>query len=240
VLEGTLESYVQPRGKAKHIGVEPGMNRGKLAWVPPFMAGAAAATAAELAAGLLLYSTLGFLRALTVVLTVQMGAIALGFWSASGQQRLGRVEAVRRRWLVCLVAFTAAAVYSGVWRFLGDNVTAALSQGLGLGLLGGLPLFAVAALLGSMGQLDRGVAGRPVSVGASATLGAGAGFLLTGFVFIPSLEASSTLLVCVIALSAGALVQGWVLDDGSPMDAVDPPAPSVAVDTLDEDPGAAS
>jgi len=216
------------------------MNRGKLAWVPPFMAGAAAATAAELAAGLLLYSTLGFLRALTVVLTVQMGAIALGFWSATGQRRVGRVEAVRRRWLVCLVAFTAAAVYSGVWRFLGDNVSAGLSQGLGLALLGGLPLFAVAALLGAMAQLDREDPGRPGSVGASAALGAGVGFLVTGFVFIPSLEPSSSLLVCVIALSAGALAQGWVLDDGSPIDVANPPAQPLGLDVVDEDAGAAS
>jgi hypothetical protein len=176
----------------------------KLVWVPSFIAGAVAATAAELAAGLLLYSALGFLRALTVVLAVEMGAFGLGLWSGPAG-RAGGEERTRRAWLFCLVAYSAAAALSAAWRLLGDVGANALTQGLGLALLGALPMFAVAALLGSLGS---GPNGR--SVGPSAALGASAGLLVTGFVLIPRLEPSSILLVCVIALSGGALLDGWI------------------------------
>lgn len=188
------------------------MNRGKLVWVPAFLAGAAAATSAELSAGLLLYSGIGFLRALTVILTVQMGAFALGLWTAwsSGERR--GVEHLRRRWLFALVAFTAAAAFAGVARVLGAPASRGFGQGLGLGLLGALPMFATGALLGSMGRvMGRGTRGG-VTIGVGAAWGAATGFLASGFAFIPTLEPSSTLLVCVIALSAGALIHGWVLD----------------------------
>jgi hypothetical protein len=176
----------------------------RLVWVPPFIAGAVAATAAELAAGLLLYSALGFLRALTVVLAVEMGAFGLGLWSAAGT-RAGSEEQARRAWLFCLVAYSAAAALTAAWRLLGDLGANALTQGLGLALLGGLPMFAVAALLGSLGS---GASGR--SVGSSAAMGASAGLLVTGFLLVPALEPSSILLVCVIALSGGALLHGWI------------------------------
>ena len=188
-------------------GVDPPRGRRRLAWVPPFIAGAAAATAAELAAGLLLYSTLGFLRALTVLLAVVMGAFGLGLWTASGP-RTGTQEQVRRSWLFCLVAYSAAAAFSAAWQLLGDLGTSALARGLGLALLGALPMFAVAALLGSLGR------GRGRSVGAYAAFGASAGFFATGFVLVPALEPSSTLLVCVIALSVGALLHGWIQGPG--------------------------
>lgn len=186
------------RGSHQPVG------RMRLVWVPPFIAGAVAATAAELAAGLLLYSALGFLRALTVVLAVEMGAFGLGLWSAAGTHA-GRDEQARRAWLFCLVAYSAAAALSAAWRLFGDQGASALTQGLGLALLGALPMFAVAALLGSLGSGARGG-----NVGPSAALGASAGLLVTGFLLIPALEPSSILLMCVIALSGGALLHGWI------------------------------
>lgn len=185
-------------------GLNPPRGRMKLVWVPPFIAGAVAATAAELATGLLLYSALGFLRALTVVLAVEMGAFGLGLWSGPGARAAGE-ERARRAWLFCLVAYSAAAALSATWRLLGDVGASALTQGLGLALLGALPMFAAAALLGSLGNRPTGH-----SVGSAAALGASAGLLVTGFVLIPRLEPSSILLVCVIALSGGALLDGWL------------------------------
>ena len=181
-------------------------------WAPAFLAGAAAATAGELSAGLLLYSGLGFLRALTVVLTVQMGAFAVGLWTAWSPNERPGVDHARRRWLLALIAFTAAAAFAGVSRILGGQPSSGAAQGLGLALLGGLPMFTAGALLGSLGRLSEPGSARALSVGAGAASGAAVGFLLTGFFFVPRLEPSSTLLICVIALSAGALLHGWVLD----------------------------
>ncbi|NIQ55285.1 MAG: hypothetical protein GWN71_18485, partial [Gammaproteobacteria bacterium] len=113
-------------------------------------------------------------------------------------------EQVRRSWLFCLVAYSAAAAFSAAWRLLGDLGSSALTRGLGLALLGALPMFAVAALLGSLGK------GGGRGVGAYAAFGASAGFIATGFVLVPALEPSSILLVCVIALSIGALLHGWI------------------------------
>lgn len=189
------------------------MKRERLAWLPAFLAGAAAATAAELSAGLLLYSGLGLLRALTAILAVQMMAFALGLWTAWAPDDPPGVEHVRRRWLLALIAFTAAATFAGFSRILGQRANGALGQGLGLALLGALPLLASGALLGSMGRVTGRETRGGVTVGAGAASGAAVGFLLTGFVFVPALEPSSALLACVIALSAGALLHGWVLDE---------------------------
>ncbi len=188
------------------------MNRARLVWVPAFLAGAVTATAGELSAGLLLYSGLGFLRALTVVLTVQMGAFAMGLWTAWSPEERPDVDHVRRRWLLCLIAFTGAAVFAGVTRIVGGQSASWVGQGLGLALLGGLPMFAAGGLLGSLGRLAGPGSRRGITVGAGAASGAAVGFLLTGFFFVPRLEPSSTFLICVIALSGGALLHGWVLD----------------------------
>jgi hypothetical protein len=191
---------------------ERGSMRSRLAWLPPFLAGGAAATAAELAAGLLLYSALGFLRALTIVLAVELGAFGLGLWSTQVPRTAGGLEWVRRRWLIALIAFSAAAAFSALPTVTGEVGTSATTRGLGLALLGGLPMFAIASLLGAMGRVQGPGSRGGATVGTAAAFGGAAGFLATGFVFVPLLEPLSILLVCVIALSAGALVYGWVAD----------------------------
>ena len=80
--------------------------------VPPLVVGASAAGAAEMSAGLLLYSAEGFLPALTLILTVETGAFALGLWSGSLQTQRGAVEGIRIRWLFSLVTFAVAAAFS--------------------------------------------------------------------------------------------------------------------------------
>lgn len=191
--------------------------RGHLAQLPPFLAGLVAAVTVETSTGLLLYTDNGFLPAMTLILTIEMGSLAFGLWGGSLHLGGGVVEQIRRRWLFSLVVFALAAALSAGLDFLGDGTGTVISQGFGLGLLGGLPLFALGSLMGAMGR-----AGQPGSgalpwatlppFGAFSVLGAAAGFFLAGLVLIPNVAPYSIYLLSLVALSGGALVQGWVLD----------------------------
>jgi hypothetical protein len=183
-----------------------------LARIPPFLAGVAGAVALKTSAGLLLYTDQGLLPALTLVLTVEVGALGLGLWSGHVALGKGAVEQVRGRWLLALVVFSLGAVFSmGLGLQQGAPATAG-TQGLGLAFLGGLPLFAVGSLLGAMARRDDlGIA--PVStVGVPAVMGAAVGFFLAGAVLLPNAAPHTIYLACLVALSGGALLQGWVLD----------------------------
>jgi hypothetical protein len=181
--------------------------------------------------GLLLYSDDGLLPALTLILTIEMGALGLGLWSAPLPVGGGAVEQLRLRWLFCLVTFALGATVAAAF-----NVTSAvprngLGQGVGLALLGALPLFSVGTLLGAMsrsGDSDRGYRSTaatptvvspptavtsPPAVGPPAVIGAGIGFLLAGGLLIPITAPYTLYLFCLVILSAGALLQGWALDD---------------------------
>ncbi len=191
--------------------------RRSLAQLPPFLAGLVAAVTVETSTGLLLYTENGFLPAMTLILTIEMGALAFGLWGGSLPLGGGVVEKIRRRWLFSLVVFALASALSAGLDFLGDGSGTVISQGFGLGFLGALPLFALGSLLGAMGR-----AGQPGSAsmswatlppfGASSVLGAAAGFLVAGLVLIPNAAPYSIYLFSLVALSGGALVQGWVLD----------------------------
>lgn len=181
-----------------------------LAWLPPFVLGATGALAAELAAGLLLYSSDGLVRALSVVLATEAGAFGLGLWISRSRRDL---EAVRRRWLLSLVAFTGAAGFSVLWGATGGFSAASLSQGLGLGLLGGLPLYGVGAVLGSLDVSGTAEAEGPgAPPGAAAALGAAVGLLAGGLYLIPRFHPTSLFLFGVVLLSGAAVVHGWLLD----------------------------
>ncbi|MFH1764573.1 MAG: hypothetical protein ABIF09_10315 [Gemmatimonadota bacterium] len=179
---------------------------------PPFLAGLVAAVAMETSAGLLLYSDEGFLPALTLILTIEVGALGLGLWSGPLPVGGGVVEQVRRRWIFCLVAFALAAALSAGLSFMGDFPGSRIGQGVGLGFLGGLPLFSIGSLLGSMSRPDE--LGRPPFplVGPPSALGGAIGFLLAGSVLLPHAAPYTLYLACMVALSGGALLQGWVLD----------------------------
>jgi len=176
------------------------------------LVGVVAAVAVETSAGLLLYADEGLLPALTSILTVEVGALALGLWSSSLPLGGGVVEQIRRRWLFCLIAFALAAVLSAGLSFMGDLPGSGLGQGVGLGFLGGLPLFSIGSLLGAMSRPDD--LGRPSLslVGALSVLGAAIGFLLAGSVLLPNAAPYTLYLSCMVILSGGALLQGLVLD----------------------------
>ena len=152
----------------------------RLGWAPPFLVGASAAIVAEVAVGILLYAGPGFERSLTVILAIEGVALAAGLWSAPSPGP-DLVDRMRRRWLLCLLAFVMAALFGGAWSLLDVLGEGRSSQGLGLAILAAIPLYATGSVLGGMASIASSDPGgsRP-GPGAAASLGAGVGFIVTG------------------------------------------------------------
>jgi len=176
-------------------------------FVPPFVIGLAAATVGEIAAGLLLYSGEGLMRALVIILATEIGALALGLMTAPDIGYPNLVDALRRRWMACLVVFVVATGFTTFWSFGQGSETTAVSQALGLALLGGLPLYAAGNLLGAMASLRARLGGIGPRIGASCAFGAAIGIMAAGY-GVPRLSAPSVLLFLMVLLSGGALIQG--------------------------------
>lgn len=182
-----------------------------LDWVAPLLVGASAAVAAEVAMGMLIYAGDGFLRSLTTVLAIDCVALGVGLWSAPAPHP-DLIDRLRRRWLLCLMAFMAAAVFGVLWSLVPSVGGGAVGQALGLTLLAVLPLLTCGTILGGMGSVTRSrIAGTLREPGAAAALGASLGFIFTGLL-IPRTPIPASLLVgCLVLLSAGGLVYGVVL-----------------------------
>ena len=184
-----------------------------VAWVPPLLAGAAAAVASEVSMSLLLYAGPGLVRSLTTVLTVQAAALSVGLWSAPVAPRPDLLEAVRRRWVLCLASYLVATLYSASWSVLEMLGGGPLGQGLGLGLMAALPLYACGTVLGGMRTVESADGrGGARSVGGAAFAGAVIGFAATGFALPRALAPASLFLACLIILSAGGLAWGGARD----------------------------
>ena len=183
-----------------------------LRWLPPFVLGVCAATAAEVAASLLLYDGPGLLRSLTAILGVEALSLALGVMTAPGL-RPDLVDSLRRRWLFCLLAFVGATLFSATWTMVQALGGSSLGQGLGLAFLAGLPMYALGGVLGGMATVAvTEPMGRPGALGGIALLGGAVGFAVTGVSLPQVLAPASLLLVCLVLLSAAGLVYGSVLD----------------------------
>jgi hypothetical protein len=180
----------------------------RLAWAPPFLVGASAAIAAEVAVALLLYSGPGFVRSLTAVLAVAAAAFAGGLWTAPARGS-GATEALRRRWLLSLFAFFAAALFGGAWSVMSVLGMSRWGQALGLTLLAGLPLFASGGVIGGLAAVAPSVLG-PTRVGATAAFGAATGAVVTGLLLPRTPLPASVLLSCLVMLSLGGMVFGVI------------------------------
>ena len=186
-----------------------------LDWVAPALVGASAAIAAEVAMGMLIYAGEGFMRSLTTVLTVEVVALGVGLWAAPAPHP-ELVDRLRRRWMLCILAFLAAATFGVAWSLAPGVGTGPTGQALGMTLLAALPLFACGTVLGGMGSVVRGrEPGTFRDPGAPAALGAGAGFVLTGLALPRAPIPASLIVACLILLSAGGIVYGIVLDRGA-------------------------
>jgi hypothetical protein len=173
-----------------------------------FLVGAALAVVGEVAVGLLLYGGPGFIPALSVILAVILLALAVGLRAGSRMGRGGSIENARRRWLPLLVAVSLAALFSGLWEVFRGFQAGALSQGAGLAFLAALPMYAGGAVLGGFAP-DSGEGGW---VGPPALAGAGVGVLGTGYFLFPTFSPTVILLLCLMVLSAAALLHGRALD----------------------------
>jgi hypothetical protein len=179
-------------------------------WLPPFIVGACAAAAAEVAVALLIYTGPGLMRSLTTVLTVEAGAFGIGLWTAPGP-RPDLTEALRRRILLCLFAILGATVFSAFWTFLRTVGGTAVGQGLGLAVMAALPLYAFGGVLGTLGSLGSAEQRRHV-VGVSASLGGAFGLAATGILLPRLLTPASLLLFCIVLISSAGLVYSSVLE----------------------------
>ncbi len=185
--------------------------RHRAEWVPPLLVGAACATAAEVAIGVLLYAGPGLMRSLSTVLVVEAAALAIGLWSAPGPGP-DLVSRLRRRWLLCLVSFFAAAFYGTSWSVLRELGGTALGQGFGLAIMAALPLYTCGAVLGGMvtAAMTDG-RGPRTGPGAAAAIGAAIGFAVTGLMLPRSPVPAYLLIGCLALLSVGGMVYGVVL-----------------------------
>ena len=180
----------------------------RLNWIPPFAVGLSAAIAAEVAVGLLLYVTPGFLRALTLILAVLLSSLALGLWTAPHSDE-ALTERLRRRWLLVLFAFAGGSAVAGVWSVRGGLSESSTMQGIGLALLAALPLYSCGALLGGMSAPRLSHVRGPV--GSSAAAGAALGTVLAGYVLAAVLHPVSIYAFCLVLLSGAAIVHGAVI-----------------------------
>ena len=183
----------------------------RLEWLPPLLVGVSAAVAAEVAMAVLLYGGPGFVRSLTTVLAVEGLALAGGLWTAPAPGP-DVVDRVRRRWLACLFAFVAAAVFGTTWSLFPAVSEGAVGQGAGLALLGALPLYTSGSVLAGMAAVARtDPGGRLSPPGAAAAAGAALGFVLTGLA-LPQIPLPASLIVaCLVLLSLGGMIYGGVL-----------------------------
>jgi len=185
--------------------------RSRLGWLPPMLVGASTAIAAEVAMSMLLFSGPGFVRSLTVILFAEGAAFAAGLWSApdAGSEL---VDHLRRRWVLCMLAFLVAGAYGTAWSvfpWLGEGP---LGQGAGLAILAGFPLYAAGAVLGGLSvAANSDPGGRLRGQAAPAALGAAAGFLLTGLLLPRAPLPGSLLIASLVMLSLGGMVFGGVL-----------------------------
>lgn len=199
--------------------------RNTLGGAPAFVVGFAAGASGTVAVALLLYSGPGLLRSLTLIVAIELGAFGLGLgMSESSREWSNAVESLRRRWLFALVAFLGAAGFALAWVFFTGFGASPMTQGLGLALLAGLPLYAGGRLLRGISTVRRmaGLTGD----GALASLGAAGGVLATGMGALSGVGVPSFALFLLVLLSGAARLQGWVLRPiEESMAAVEPKTP---------------
>lgn len=183
----------------------PGISR--VSWFPPFAVGVAGATAAEVGLGLLLYAPGGFLGALTLILCVEMAALAAGLWCAPREAAPPWVG-VRRAWLLLLLTYVAGALTAVGWEVLEGLASSRLSRGLGLAFLGVFPLYGTGLVLGASGS---GEGDWSVRTGVPAVIGAAVGFAMVGLSHGGLRIAPLSYVTGLVVVAAGSLVQSRIL-----------------------------
>jgi hypothetical protein len=122
---------------------------------------------------------------------------------------------LRRRWLLAVVAFAAAAVVALGWTLETGPAEGSWRRGVGLAVLAVLPMYAGGTVLGGLAAKHPRRA-----VGAPAVLGATLGVALQGGVLLTRFEPVSVYLLGVVVVSGAALF-GAVRDESDESNAGD-------------------
>ena len=179
----------------------------RLAWMPTFAAGLAGAVGAEMALGLLVYLRGGLLGALTLVLCVEMAALAAGFWFAP-RDAAPPWSGIRQAWFILLFTYVVAAVVAASWEALEGLSASWISRGMGLAFLGAMPLYGIGLVLGAPDLEENGSS---PSTRAAAALGAAVGFALVGLGRTNLEVAPFSYVTAIVVVAVGAFSQARLL-----------------------------
>ncbi len=163
-----------------------------------FLVGVAIAVGAEMTLGLLVHTGPGLLRAITVIVAVQLGALSTGL----STRPLVPARPGRWRWFLAVGAYLIAGTAALSWSFEVDLLESWATRGGSLALLAALPMYGAGVAVGAVP--DDGLGGR----GAPVLFGATAGVLLMGGVLFQRLEPLGVYLVGVLCLAMAALRTG--------------------------------
>jgi NAD(P)-dependent dehydrogenase (short-subunit alcohol dehydrogenase family) len=144
--------------------------------VTAFLTGGALTISAIIASSMLLYFAPRLLRTTGFLIGLVLLAAAMGVWAASGQS-----GSARRRWLLLLIAYISAAIYSTIWTTQPVLRQTTLGGALATLFLLAQPAYASGALLTAITH-DSGTV-------ISAMLGAAVGAALGAGVLIPAYDA---------------------------------------------------
>ncbi len=151
--------------------------------------------AIETGAALLLFTTRGFLGSAGFVVGVSLAALGLGLWVGS------EPATPLRRWIWVILAFTAAGIFTAVWRGpTNEQQPVGLAGALAVLFVLAEPAYTSGALFNTLAQRVRGTA-------SAAFFGAAAGIIIAAILLIPRLQPSVILIGAAIILAATALWQ---------------------------------
>ena len=154
--------------------------------------GAALGAGIEAGAALLLYTGTGFLGTVGFLISMSLGALALGLWVG------GEHASTFRRWLGVVVAYSAAGIFAGMWATLSAMRAAGWGGALAALFLLAWPAYTTGTLLTALATRDGGSA-------VSVLFGAALGILSAAVLLIPRLPASVIFLSAAILLAVVAL-----------------------------------
>ncbi len=176
--------------------------------LPPFLLGMGCAVSAEMALGLLLYSSNGLMSALTLVLMVQLGGLSAGIVSRPASPEAPRTW----RWLVAALALFLAGILALLWSLSDQLPDLLVSRGTTLVVFAAAPMYGFGLVLGGIQAHLRGAdgrrwPGRRRPVGGPALFGATLGVLIVGMVLLPRFTPLSVYMFALLCLASAAMLE---------------------------------
>ena len=195
----------------------PDMHESRAAARHAALVGIALGIVAYSGAGLVLYDTAGLLVGTTGLVATLLFALGVGIWAGAPAAREEQLPLVSR-WVLAGVATAIAGTFSTYWSLYGNSIDGFIGPVLALLVLVACPVYALGLVLPVLlesaerahdehddsGDGDWGALG---SVCLGLFVGAVAGVLLSGLVFIPRLAPGPILLILAIVLLIPSLAR---------------------------------